>query len=186
MPRLRFETVRDLLEAFPIAERLIEVEPSDAPSLQFLEGLIARGELERAVGFCAFLLPRRDAVWWGCRTVRTLLPTRSRDEEAAIRAAEKWVQRPEDDLRLAALEFGTRGDSEFPSTYLALAAGWSGGRIDVGGETPVPIPPEQTARLVRAALLVAATRAEPEQRSEILRRCLEDGIRLVSEEMQDA
>ncbi len=50
----------------------------------------------------------------------------------------------------------------------------------------MPIPPEQTARLVRAALLVAATRVGQEQRSEVLRRCLEDGIRLVSEEMQEA
>jgi hypothetical protein len=186
MRRLRFETVRDLLEAFPIAEPLIEVAPSDEPSLRFLEDLVRREDWDRAVGFCAFLLPRRDAVWWGCRTVRALLPTRSREEEAAIRAAEKWVQRPEDDLRLAALELGTCGNSELPSTYLALAAGWSGGRIDVGGETPVPIPPEQTARLVRAALLVAATRVDQKQRSEVLRRCLEDGIRLVSEEMQEA
>jgi hypothetical protein len=186
MRRLRFETVRDLLEAFPIAERLIEVEPSDEPSLQFLAGLVARNDLDRAVGFCAFLLPRREAVWWGCRTVRVLLPDRSREEEAAIRAAEKWVQRPEDDLRVAALELGTRGSSELPSTYLALAAGWSGGRIDVGADTPVPVPAHQTARVVRAAVLVAACRVEMARKSEILRRCLEDGIRLVSEEMQEA
>ena len=185
MRRLRFETVRDLIEAFPVAEPLIEVAPSDEPSLRLLEELVRQEDWDRAIGFCAFLLPRRDAVWWGCRTVRALLPTRSRDEEAAIRAAEKWVQRPEDDLRLAALELGTRGNSELPSTYLALAAGWSGGRIDLGGET-VPIPPEQTARLVRAALLVAGTRVEREQRSEILRRCLADGIRLVTEDMQEA
>ena len=43
MPRLRFETVRDLLEAFPIAEPLIEVAPSDEPSLRFLEDLVRRG-----------------------------------------------------------------------------------------------------------------------------------------------
>jgi hypothetical protein len=186
MRRLRFETVRDLLEAFPIAEHLIPLAPGDEPSLAFLEGLVARNDLERAVGFCAFLLPRREAVWWGCRTVRALIPTRTREEEAVIRAAEKWVQRPDEDLRLAALEVGTQGSSELPSTYLALAAGWSGGRLDVGAEAPVPIPPHQTARLVRAAVLVAATRADRERKSEILRRSLEDGIRLVCEDMQEA
>jgi len=186
MPRLRFETVRDLLEAFPIAERLIEVEPSDAPSLQFLEGLIARGELDRAVGFCAFLLPRREAVWWGCRTVRALIAVPSRDEETAIRAAEEWVRQPEEDRRATALELGVRGNSELPSTYLALAAGWSGGRISMGAGEPIPVPPHQTARVVRAAVLVAACRVPMEQRPDVLRRCLEDGIRLVSEEMQEA
>ena len=78
MPRLRFDTARDLFEAFPIAERLIEVEPSDEPSLQFLAGWSTRDDLDQAVGFCAFLLPRREAVWWGCRTVRALIPTRRR------------------------------------------------------------------------------------------------------------
>ena len=99
MPRLRFETVRDLLEAFPIAERLIEVEPSDEPSLRFLEGLVARDDLDRAVGFCAFLLPRREAVWWGCRTVRALVSAPSREEDAVISSAEAWVRQPEDERR---------------------------------------------------------------------------------------
>jgi hypothetical protein len=186
MPRLRFETVRDLLEAFPLAERLIDIEPNDEPSLQFLQALVARGDsdtdLDKAVGFCAFLLPRREAVWWGCRTVKTFIPERSPEEEQAISVAEEWVREPEDERRVAALELGRRASSKLATTYLALAAGWSGGRLTVGADEAVPVPPHQTAQVVRAAVLIAACRAHMDERPAVLRRCLEDGIRLASDQ----
>jgi hypothetical protein len=186
MTRLRFETVRDLLEAFPVAERLIDIEPNDEPSLRFLQGLVAGDDLDTAAGFCAFLLPRREAVWWGCRTVEAFVPSRSREEDEAIRAAADWVREPADARRLTALAIGIRGSSKLPSTYLALAAGWSGGRMDVGAGEPVPVPPHQTARLVRVAVLIAACSVDLERKSDLLHGCLEDGIRLVSDETQEA
>src|SRR5258708_16600227 len=106
MARLRFETVRDVFEAFPIAEHELSIEPNDEPSLQFLETLVSSGEFDKAVGFCAFLLPRREAVWWGCRTIRTLIPALTPQEEAAVKVAEEWVHEPEEDRRAAALEVG--------------------------------------------------------------------------------
>ena len=184
MARLRFETVRDVFDAFPIAQHELSLEPNDEPSLQFLTGLVSRDELDKAVGFCAFLLPRREAVWWGCRSVKTLVPARSAEEEQAIAVAEQWVREPEEERRLAALELGVHSSSKLPSTYLALAAGWSGGRVNVGGEAPVAIPPHQTARVVRAAVLIAACRVEMAQKPELLRRCLEDGIQIASDETQ--
>ena len=182
MPRLRFETVRDLLEAFPLAEGLIDIEPNDEPSLRFLQALVARGEFDKAVGFCAFLLPRREAVWWGCRTVKTFIPERSAQEEEAIRIAEEWVHEPEDERRVAALELGKRASSKLATTYLALAAGWSGGRLTVGADEAVPVPPHQTAQVVQAAVLIAACRVDMDARSGVLRRCLEDGISLASDQ----
>ena len=186
MPRLRFETVRDLLEAFPLAEHLIDIEPNDEPSLQFLQALVSRGDsdtdLDKAVGFCAFLLPRREAVWWGCRTVKTFIPERSAQEEEAIRVAEEWVREPEDERRVAALELGQRASSKLATTYLALAAGWSGGRLTVGADEAVPVPPHQTAQVVRAAVLIAACRVHMDERADVLRRCLADGIALAADQ----
>jgi hypothetical protein len=112
------------------------------------------------------------------------VPVRSAEEEQAIAVAEQWVREPEEDRRLAALELGQRASSKLPSTYLALAAGWSGGRMNVGAEEPLPIPPHQTARVVRAAVLIAACRVDMAQKSEVLRRCLEDGIQIASDETQ--
>jgi hypothetical protein len=184
MARLRFETVRDVFEAFPIAEHELAIEPNDEPSLQFLGSLVDRGEWDKAVGFCAFLLPRREAVWWGCRTVKTLIPERTPEEDEAIKVAEDWVREPEEDRRAAALELGQRGSSRLPTTYLALAAGWSGRSMDVGAGESVPIPTHQTARVVRAAVLIAACRVGMAEKPDLLRRCVQDGIRLASDETQ--
>jgi hypothetical protein len=183
MARLRFETVRDVFEAFPIAEHELQIEPNDEPSLQFLEALVSRGEFDKAVGFCAFLLPRREAVWWGCRSVRTLVPDLAAAENEAIGVAEDWVHEPEEDRRAAALEVGRSGSSKSPSTFLALAAGWSGRSMNLGGEA-IPVPPHQTARVVRAAVLVAACRVSMTEKPDLLRRCLEDGIQIASDETE--
>ena len=32
--------------------------------------VLATGKIEDAVTFCSFLLPRREAVWWACRSAR--------------------------------------------------------------------------------------------------------------------
>jgi hypothetical protein len=183
MARLRFETVRDVFEAFPIAEHELGLEPNDEPSLKFLESLVSRDEMDKAVGFCAFLLPRREAVWWGCRSVRALIPQLSPAESEAIRIAEDWVQEPDEERRLAALELGRSGSSKLATTYLALAAGWSGRNMAMGDEL-VPIPPHQTARVVRAAVLIAACRVDMAQKAERLRGCVEDGIAIASDETQ--
>jgi hypothetical protein len=183
MARLRFETVRDVFEAFPTAEIVLDIEPNDEPSLQFLNSLIARDELDKAVGFCAFLFPRREAVWWGCRTVRTLIPAPTPDEEAGIKVAEDWVREPEEERRLTALESGQRASSKLPTTYLALAVGWSARSMSLGGEM-IQVPPDQTARLVRAAVLVAACRVSMAEKPDLLRRCLEDGVRIATDETQ--
>ena len=65
MTRLRFVTARDLFEAYPVALDETDLEPTDAPSLDFMRALADSGEPEKAIGFCAFLLPRREAVGWG-------------------------------------------------------------------------------------------------------------------------
>ena len=182
MALVRFVTARDVFDAFPTAQQDVNAEPSDAPSLQYLQSLADSGELNKAVSFCAYLLPRREAVWWGCRCVKALLPTLPNDEATLLRAAEDWAKVPEEDRRLAALEKGMRSNPNWPSTWLALAAGWSGGNILVGLQASALPPPQQTARAIRAALLGAVSRLAPMERNKGLRACVEDGMRIAKEE----
>jgi hypothetical protein len=183
MPRLRFEQVRDVIEAFPSVAFELDIEPSDEGSLDFLNSL-AREELDKAVGFCAYLLPRREAVWWGCRSVRKFVSKATLDEREGIQLAEDWVREPEEDRRLAALELGMRYSTKLATTHLALAAGWSGRSFSIAGGDPIPIQPHSTARAVRAAILIAACRASQTGRPELMRGCVEDGIRIAVDGME--
>src|SRR5207249_10179331 len=84
MSSIRFATVRDLYEAFPTAEEDVELPPSDEPSLDFLNALVSKQSWNAAVAFCAYLLPRREAIWWGCQSIRRIQPNHSPHEAAAL------------------------------------------------------------------------------------------------------
>jgi hypothetical protein len=199
MPRLRFETARDLLEAFPAAQDELLIEPTDAPSLDFLRTLASDGAMEKAVGFCAYLLPRREAVWWACQSVKLLNPPQEAEEQQALQAAEDWVREPEEERRLGALAIGRQGNYRVAATWLALAAGWAGGSMPPGalagfegpnpaalGEEWLPIPPDQTAKAVRTSILIAAWRLEPKDRVALLQTCVDEGARLAEGPAREA
>jgi hypothetical protein len=180
MSRLRFATAQALFEAFPEVAEKVSVPPTDASPIDFLDALSSTGKLPDAVTFCAYLLPRREAVWWACGSVRTLALDIAQDA-AGLLVAEAWVSQPDDDRRQAALDIGIRGDHNNALTWLALAAGWSGG-FQVNGNKQVPLPPYMTARAARIAVLFSAARIAGTARLSGLRSCIAEGIRLAETE----
>jgi len=187
MPRLRFETVSALFEAYPFAGHELAIDPNDEPALEVLKTLAGdEKRLDEAVGLCAYLLPRRDAVWWGCQCVNRLAPPSTEDEQAPLRAAADWVNVSEKEHRLAAFDAGSRGDPRQAGTWLAFAAGFAGPHVPAAGGGWVATERDQTARAVRAAVLIAAARADPERRAELLRQCIAEGARLLADEPADA
>ena len=71
MSLVRFATAQAVFETFPELSQKIDASPSEQPPINFLRGMISAGKLEDAVTFCAYLLPRREAVWWACRSARS-------------------------------------------------------------------------------------------------------------------
>lgn len=177
MSRVRFATTRALFEAFPEVSQNVSVAPTDELPIGFLKALSSAGKLPEAVTICAYLLPRREAVWWACGSVRMLAAEIVRDGAAGLRAAETWVYQPDDNHRQQAFEIGNNGDSNDPVTWLALAAGWSGGG-QVMGDKQLPTPPYMTARAVRIAILLSAGKIGGTERVVRLRSCIAEGIKL--------
>jgi hypothetical protein len=175
MSRIRFATVRALFESFPEALQNIGAEPTDEPPIAFLNSLVAQGKPDEALEVCAYLLPRREAVWWGCASVRKLLGGRLPSDTTGLAAAEAWVQEPSEENRQRALDIGDKAPSHLPLTWLAWAVGWSSGNFP---ETPFPYPPFMTSRAVRIALLISMRGLEGEEREKLLKSCLTEGIRL--------
>jgi hypothetical protein len=178
MASLRFATVRDLYEAFPTAQEDVGAEPSDEPSLTFVKSLVETQSWDKAVSFCAYLLPRREAVWWGCQSLRRMQPHNAPADTVALDAAEAWVREPQEHLRRAALDLGTQGDTRRPTTWVALAAGWSGGSIAAPEYGNVPAAPYQTARALRTGLLIAMSRIASEETDKLMKPCIEGGVQL--------
>jgi hypothetical protein len=178
MSRVRFATVQALLETFPEVARQIGTAPAEQPPVEFLRSLATQRKFAEAVIFCAHLLPRREAVWWGCGCARALLGEIPPNRWEGLLAAETWVERPDDEHRTAALEIGTKGDENDPLTWLARAAGWSGGFWVATAEMQVPVPPYMTARLAGGAILACTATLGPPERESRLRSCVAEGIKL--------
>jgi uncharacterized protein DUF6931 len=175
MSRIRFATIRALFESFPEALQNIGAEATDEPPIAFLNRLVAQGKPDEALEVFAYLLPRREAVWWGCASVRKLLGRKLSNDTTALAAAEAWVQEPSEENRQRALAFGDKAPSHEPLTWLAWAAGRSSGNFP---DTAIPYPPFMTSRAIRIALLIGMRGLEGEEREKLLQACLTEGIQL--------
>jgi hypothetical protein len=178
MSQTRFVTTRALFETFPRSVTRIAAEPTDEPPIMFLKKLSAQHKFEDGITFCAYLLPRREAVWWACGCVRGLLGDIATHRAGPIIAAEAWVHDPDDDHRRAALEMGRQGDSNDPLSWLALGAGWSGGALFAHPQHLVPVPAYMTPRAARIAILLSARIFKPDQYTARMQACIVDGIKL--------
>lgn len=178
MSRIRFTTARSVFEAFPELARKSSVTPTDEPPLVFLRNLSANRKFEDAAAFCAHLLPRREAVWWGCGAVRSFLREIPQSRAGCLVAAETWVHNPNDANRVRALQIGTQADNSDCLTWLALGAGWAGGTLSTAPSPPAPVPQYLTARAVRIAVLLAASHIAVSERPGPTSASIAEGIRL--------
>lgn len=173
--RIRFASARNVFEAFPELGRVV-TPPADEPApLDYARALMAAPSPNAAVVFLAHLLPRREAVWWAIQCVRGLLGAGADDD--AFRAADAWVRTPEEDTRRAALTAYNGRDPKAPTTWLAFAAGWSGGSVTAPDKDPMPAPPAACAQGAHTAVILAACAGDPLGILDRLKACAEAGIR---------
>ena len=129
------------------AESSDELIASLADQEQFLDALRLR----------AYLLPKRQAVWWGCVCVRDELgPELDAGQIAALDAAGAWVRDPDEPNRRAAEAKADAVRFQGPGGMLALSAFWSEGSIAAPNVPSVAADERLTCQGVAAALITAA------------------------------
>jgi hypothetical protein len=180
--RLRFNTAREVFEAFPTAGDDMAAEPTDAAPVEFVRALVASPTPEDAITFTAYMLPRREAVWWGHQCLNYLPGTLGGEDQQFLALAESWVREPEEEQRNAALDAAMEAPTKTPGAWIALAAGWSGGSMLSEDQTPVGPPPFLTAKAVNAGILSALARIDRLDRAATLRTFVDMGLQLVERE----
>jgi hypothetical protein len=178
--RLRFNTARDLFQAFPVALEDMDARPSDRGSLEFIKDLAAGPTPEDAITFTAYLLGQREAVWWAHQCLSILSDYLAPEDHQLLALAEDWVRQPDERRRNAALEGGMASPTKTPGVWVAFGAGWSGGSMMGPDAMPVTPPPYLTAKAVNAGVLGVLARVERHQRATTLRTFIDMGIRLVT------
>ena len=178
MSSIRFATAQALFDTFPQSVTKIAAMPTSDSPVGFLKKLMEQEKIEDAVAFGAYLLPRRETIWWACGCARTLLGDIAQNRAAGLLAAEEWVQEPDDEHRQAALAIGNQGDRNDPLTWLALGAGWAGGFLLDSPHKRVPTPQYMTPRAARIAIILSALGLWPPDRTTRLKACIAEGIKL--------
>jgi Family of unknown function (DUF6931) len=177
LSRIRFATARSVFEAFPDLDYVATRPADDIDPLDHARALISSRPRD-AILFVSHLLPRREAVWWASQCVRALVGGNGAD--AALRAAETWVRTPEDENRRAALSAANASDRRKPATWLAFAAGWSGGSLLPADQKPVAAPPGACAMAANAAIMMAVAAGDPRGVMRRMAACAEAGVRFAS------
>ncbi len=157
--RVRFVRALDVFEAFPELARYAPAPLDDVAPLDFARALLASRRKIDALSFIAHMLPRREAVWWARQCLAAILGAAMEDD--AARAAEAWVRNPEETTRRVALDLAARSDPKRPTTWLARAAGWSGGSVIAPEHTTVPPAPDACAQAAAAAVTLAIVAQPP-------------------------
>jgi hypothetical protein len=176
--RIRFATARSVFEAFPDLRYVVAPPANDIEPLDFARALSAGPRPSDAIIFTSHLLPRREAVWWAAQCVRALLGGGAGDE--ALRSAESWVRTPEEDNRNGALRIANDSDRRKPTTWLAFAAGWSGGSMVPPDQTLLPPPAGACAMAVNTAIMLAVAAGDPRAVVGRIEACAEAGVRFAS------
>lgn len=142
--------------------------------------LAAQGHYHDAVLLLAHALPKREAIWWGCKSIRTTLAQETPDEEQkAIDLAEDWAMKPGDDKRKQVAAMGEAIGSSKASGLLAMATGWSAGSLVSEQNLEVPPPPHLSAVGVAGAVSLAAA-AQPANMKASYEGFLKEGLTIIT------
>ncbi len=172
--RVRFAEAGDVFAAFPRLETFAARPTGPIEPLAHARHLIASPRPDGAVVFLAHVLPRREAIWWGCRCVEAILGPAAQNE--GLRIATQWVRDPDEPLRREALDWWQASTQRLPTEWLARAVGYSGGSLLAPEVAPMPPAPDDCALSVNAAIVLAATGAPPRLILPWLRACAETGV----------
>jgi hypothetical protein len=164
----------------PIAEicRLAEIEPVDADvrPAQVLARLVKEERFPDAVRFLAHTLQADAAVRWACDCVASLQPPdAAAEQKAALRAAEAWLDSPDETKRRAAKDAADTCGLRTPEGALAMAVFFSGGSIAPATAPEVAAPGHACHRLSAGAVMLAVVSSQPESTPERFHQVIRQG-----------
>ncbi|RMF88341.1 MAG: hypothetical protein D6736_10780, partial [Nitrospinota bacterium] len=150
--KIKAQTAAEICQHWELEEGAKALLQDDLTPQQFLTLLIEHEQFLDATRFLAHALPKREAVWWACLCIRSVLEEDVPPEEiAALQAAERWVIDPSEEHRRAAMQAAEATEFNTPSSWAAMGAFWSGGSMAPPDVPAVPPGEYLTARAVSGA-----------------------------------
>ncbi len=159
--------LQELCERAKVSDDAKALLSEDTSTKEFIAVLVEKELLKDAIRMIAYLLPRREAIGWGCLCVRHALAAQNAQPPAIQAATERWVAAPTEENRWAAKKMADVEKPRTPSGLLALGVFFAGPSIAPPQHPkPIPPPPALTAVMVSNAVLLAGVIKEPKKAKE--------------------
>jgi hypothetical protein len=152
---------------------------------EFIALLVEKELFRDALRLVAYLLPKREAIGWGCLCVRHILPSPKDQPLADVQvAAERWVAAPNEENRWAAKKAADEEDPRTPSGLLAMAVFFAGPSMVPPNLQAVPPPDHATSLIVTNVVFLAGVIKEPEKAKEKYRVFMQKASALMARMQQ--
>jgi hypothetical protein len=170
-------------------EELIDIDELDPESLEllqpgmrpeaYIESLSSAGKWTDAVAIMARTLPKREAVWWACYCARkTEVAANNKEEAAALKIAEKWAFKPNEEHRRDAFLQAQKCTTPSVGTMSCLAAAFSGGKLELNKEQSVDLDASVFTNIVSGIVIMAACEKKADQMNPMLEKFLKKGKKI--------
>ncbi len=159
--------LQQLCERAKVSDEAKALLTDESATKEFIALLVEKELFKDALRMMAFLLPKREAIGWGCLCLRHVLAAEKDKPLPEVQlAAERWVAAPNDDNRWAAKQLADKEKPQTASGLLAKAAFFAGPSIVAPNLKPVPPPDQLTSEFVANAVFIAGVAKEPEKAKE--------------------
>jgi hypothetical protein len=150
---------------------------ADLTPPQFIEKLVEVEQYQDVFDFLAHGLPKEDAIWWACLSIRHAQgPKLPPKELAALKAVVEWVVKPDDPKRRAAYAAGEQAGLGTPVGRAAIAVFGSGGSLGPPDLPELAPEPYLTAKAVSGSVALASMQGDPNAAADIQRDLVDLGI----------
>ncbi len=159
--------LRQLCDRAKLSDEAKALLTDELATKEFMALLVEKELFPDALRLVAYLLPKREAVGWGCLCVRHILASQPDNPLPEVHVtAERWVSAPNDENRWVAKKTADKEKPKTASSLLAMAAFFAGPSMAPANLQAVPPPDHMTSEMVANAVTLAGVVKEPEKAKE--------------------
>lgn len=144
---------------------------------EFVRLLLEKKLYKEVINILAQALPPREAVYWASLCAKDQLEkTPSEEDEKAIKAAERWMYKPNDEDRYINQTFAEKLEYSTSAAWVSNAIFWSGGSILPPNEPKVEPAEGLFGKAISGAVKLASVDDDPVKMEKLQKKFVARGI----------
>lgn len=170
------EKVTEIIDISTLDEESQALMKPDMRPEAFIDTLSAAQKWVDAASVMVAALPAREAIWWVRLCAKDMQLMKSNKAEAqALKAAEKWAFKPNEENRQNAFQQAQKSDNPSAGTLACMAVVFSGGKLELGDGQAIEFDVSKFTGITSAVIIMAAGEKKGAANTEAMKKFLLQG-----------